>query len=335
MTDSEQSLSEKSFEQSSQATVGFVPSSIVIPRASSDHFKGSGNKHDILTGDRKELNAGESQTSVEDATIRKRPRLALDNKEIRQRGQRMFGMILGTLNKFKNENSQLSETTQKRMQIEQKLQEKLRQEREEIAEIERLRKERKGRRIELREKESLLRSETLVRETRRKYKLEKAKFMKTKTLPHLYFLPALLSKDEQVALDEQKTAIEEEIKREDEEWSQQLKEREEEIRLLSEKDDILGHKESMTSDELVAREEELAEEDEAMLETGQALPDTTDDKQDVVEDIEAENPPKISDSATDMATVDNQSPSTKSEEDKVDDERAKHPDDMRESSSSS
>ncbi|CAO3686413.1 unnamed protein product [Rhizopus stolonifer] len=54
----------------------------------------------------------------------KKPRLE-DNEAGRRRNKRLFGVLLGTLNKFKDDTEQTSEVDKKRREINQKLQDKL------------------------------------------------------------------------------------------------------------------------------------------------------------------------------------------------------------------
>ncbi|PSS05534.1 hypothetical protein PHLCEN_2v3736 [Hermanssonia centrifuga] len=75
---------------------------------------------------------------------KKRPRLdlATDTRE-RKRGKSMFGLVLGTLNKAKNEDKQrnASEAAKKRQLIEQRLQDKLRKETDSVRRAEEAKKD--------------------------------------------------------------------------------------------------------------------------------------------------------------------------------------------------
>ncbi|KAL1701362.1 hypothetical protein EV121DRAFT_263158 [Schizophyllum commune] len=77
-------------------------------------------------------------------TNRKRPRLDMntDARE-RKRGKSMFGLVLGTLNKAKNEDKErnASEAAKKRQMIEKKLQEKLKQETDTVRRAEETKKD--------------------------------------------------------------------------------------------------------------------------------------------------------------------------------------------------
>ncbi|EIM80698.1 uncharacterized protein STEHIDRAFT_162476 [Stereum hirsutum FP-91666 SS1] len=85
-----------------------------------------------------------SQVTAPAVAPRKRPRLDLtaEPKE-RKRGKSMFGLVLGTLNKAKNEDKarNSSEAAKKRQLIEQRLQEKLRKETDSVRRAEEAKKD--------------------------------------------------------------------------------------------------------------------------------------------------------------------------------------------------
>ncbi|KAI8381169.1 pinin/SDK/memA/ protein conserved region-domain-containing protein [Radiomyces spectabilis] len=126
---------------------------------------------------------GSSSAPNEDGEA-KRPRLDLSAAG-KKRGQRLFGVLLGTLNKFKDDNEQMSETEKRRQEINQKLRERLAQEKEETAK--RLQAEREAKEVE---KRRLLKQ----REEEREFKalLQKehlANFIQTRATPSLCYRP--------------------------------------------------------------------------------------------------------------------------------------------------
>ncbi|GAB6026037.1 hypothetical protein CHUAL_012247 [Chamberlinius hualienensis] len=128
------------------------------------------------------------------------------------RNRRMFGLLVGTLQKFQVEEKQKQHKEQKRVEIEKKLEDKVERERED------LKKERKELFLERKKRQAELR--------RLEYKMELAKqleewvqnrksltnFIATKATPILYYLPAKHNEVTQRLLDESKKKIEEDIK---------------------------------------------------------------------------------------------------------------------------
>ncbi|KAI0319275.1 hypothetical protein OF83DRAFT_1111317 [Amylostereum chailletii] len=75
--------------------------------------------------------------------VKKRPRLDLNVGKERKRGKSMFGLVLGTLNKAKNEDKarNASEAARKRQEIDQRLQNKLRKETDTVRRAEEAKKD--------------------------------------------------------------------------------------------------------------------------------------------------------------------------------------------------
>lgn len=127
------------------------------------------------------------------------------------RNKRMFGLLLGTLQKFRVEEDRKKDKEQKRVEIEKKLEEIAEKEKEE------LKKERKELFLERRKRQADLR--------RLEYKMELVKqleewekhhrqfvhFIRTKTKPHVYYLPAKHNDASQKRLNESRQAVEEGI----------------------------------------------------------------------------------------------------------------------------
>ncbi|CAG8460818.1 9443_t:CDS:2 [Acaulospora colombiana] len=100
-----------------------VTSSIVIPSTS---IVRSGRQDSLP---KRRASGDLSRQSTEES---KRPRLDTKDAEVKKRGQRLFGVINGTLTKFKNESQNKTEAEIKRDQIVQKTQEKLKKDHEEL-----------------------------------------------------------------------------------------------------------------------------------------------------------------------------------------------------------
>lgn len=105
------------------------------------------------------------------------------------RNRRMFGLLLGTLQKFRVESQQTQDKEQKRMEIEKKLEEIAEKEKEDLRKerIE-LFQERKRRQAELRRLEFKVELVKQHEEWEQHYDHLK-NFIRTKTKPHLYYLP--------------------------------------------------------------------------------------------------------------------------------------------------
>ncbi|RIB05922.1 pinin/SDK/memA/ protein conserved region-domain-containing protein [Gigaspora rosea] len=177
-----------------------VTSSIVIPTTS----KRSG-RQDALP---KRRASNELVRQNNDET--KRPRLDMNNKEVKKRSRKMFGVLLDTLTKFKNESQNKTEAEIKREQIERKLQEKLKKEHEELQEnIRREEQERRERIVrEKREAEEKRTNEAKICWATQKKNL--ANFLRTSTQPSLYYLPAKMSQSvmQTIAIQKRQVALE-------------------------------------------------------------------------------------------------------------------------------
>ncbi|XP_045164381.2 pinin-like [Mercenaria mercenaria] len=123
------------------------------------------------------------------------------------RNRRMFGLLLGTLQKFKDESKESKEKEEQRVKIEKKLEEKFKQEKEEIIKERRqlfLERRKKQFRIRLIEQkmEMAQNHENWAAETR---KLEN--FIRTKAKPHLFYMPRILTPDSESKLRDSKAAV--------------------------------------------------------------------------------------------------------------------------------
>jgi len=162
-----------------------VTSSIVVPSTSTAKRS---SRSDALP--KRRASSEFSRHNTEDA---KRPRLDMTNNEVKKRSQRLFGVLLGTLTKFKNEAQNKTEAEIKREQIDQKLQEKLKKDHEEL--VEKMKREEQERKEKIaREKREA--EEKRINDLKECWKNQKrnlANFLCTTTEPPLYYLPAKLS----------------------------------------------------------------------------------------------------------------------------------------------
>lgn len=111
------------------------------------------------------------------------------DEQSRARNRRIFGSLLGTLQKFSQEESKLKSKEEKKAQIEKKLEEQQKIERENMRkEKQCLFTGRKRQQIEIRAIETKM-AKMKDLETWEESKKPLASFIKTKTKPHIYFLP--------------------------------------------------------------------------------------------------------------------------------------------------
>lgn len=162
-----------------------VTSSIVVPSTSTAKRS---SRSDALP--KRRASSDFSKHNTEEA---KRPRLDMSNNEVKKRSQRLFGMLLGTLTKFKNESQNKSEAEIKREQIDQKLQEKLKKDHEELVEKMKREEQERKEKIAREKKEAEEKRINDLKECWKNQKRNLANFLCTTTEPPLYYLPAKLS----------------------------------------------------------------------------------------------------------------------------------------------
>lgn len=124
------------------------------------------------------------------------------DKKSLSRNKRMFGLILGTLEKFKAEESQRKDT--KRQEIEKKLDQAAEEEREaSIRERKELFEQRKIKRVQLRCLEQKIQKVELHKEWE-KSQLTLGSFIETKSKPSIFFLPKKHNSETQKRLQQTK-----------------------------------------------------------------------------------------------------------------------------------
>ncbi|KTW27918.1 uncharacterized protein T551_02885 [Pneumocystis jirovecii RU7] len=114
-----------------------------------------------------------------------------------KRAQRFLGTLMGTLGKFQKESAFLQEKNAKRAEIEARLAECMRKEKEEIEERVRTEQDEKYRRAERQRRENLREFERMSLETFYKNEIAAAHSLKTVTSPVLFYLPWKLSPKEE------------------------------------------------------------------------------------------------------------------------------------------
>ncbi|KAI7907838.1 pinin/SDK/memA/ protein conserved region-domain-containing protein [Cokeromyces recurvatus] len=177
-----------------------VPSSIIIPAHS-------------LSSERKRPTDTTSEDNTSSTEEIKRPRLD-DTEAGKNRNRRLFGALLGTLNKFKDETEKTSEIDKKRQAINEKLHERLELEKKQLAEKLKARKEEKMRLAEQKKQieQKMWEEKKELAEIIQNEKL--ANFLKTNVAqPTLYYLPAKLTKEMEEIIKTQKEKASEARKR--------------------------------------------------------------------------------------------------------------------------
>lgn len=111
------------------------------------------------------------------------------DEKSKARNRRMFGIILGTLQKFQSEESQRKQTTKRRAEIEEKLEKMAEKERDVIRkEKKELYKKRRESQAHLRRIELKMERVQVHQEWEKSHKTL-VSFIQTKTKPHLFYLP--------------------------------------------------------------------------------------------------------------------------------------------------
>jgi len=124
--------------------------------------------------------------------------------DVKQRNKKMFGMLLGTLNSFKNDSRNKSEAALKREKREKEIEAKLVQEHEILSEkikieLQENKEKAQNLRDELKKKQEDLETE-LEKVKQQTHENYLSKFLKTETKPHLYYKisdKTLISKDKE------------------------------------------------------------------------------------------------------------------------------------------
>ncbi|XP_064622582.1 pinin-like [Lineus longissimus] len=145
------------------------------------------------SGDEDEMRGKPVLPSVVQASDSRSRRETIDqqNKDTKgnARNRRMFGLLLGTLQRFKDDSQEKQDRDKRRRDIELKLEERAVQEREDVKkERQMLFNARKRKQQELRQLETKMELVKLQKDWERETK-KLSNFIRTKTRPHIYYLP--------------------------------------------------------------------------------------------------------------------------------------------------
>ncbi|KAI7886174.1 hypothetical protein K492DRAFT_178324 [Lichtheimia hyalospora FSU 10163] len=196
-----------------------VKSSIIVPAQSTGS---TSRKRSMDQGDEHDSNNTEKAVDDNEKETKK-PRLEMSTAS-RRRGQRLFGVLLGTLNKFKDDSEKRSEGDKKRQEIDTKLHEKLANEKKELAEKMQADKERREQELNM----LRVRDQRILDEKRDatnvRHKEYIANYLKTTTTPVLLYKPAKLTDDMEKQISQQKEDAQEARKAYEERREQRMKE---------------------------------------------------------------------------------------------------------------
>jgi len=135
------------------------------------------------------------------------------DEKFKARNRRMFGALLGTLQRFQQEESKLKKKEEKRTQIEKKIEEHEQQEKEEIKkERQELFQNRKKKQQEIKmiELKMLRMKEYTAWEDSQK---PRTHFIVTKAKPHIHYLPRKMDDKSKELLEKSKVIVEEQIEK--------------------------------------------------------------------------------------------------------------------------
>ncbi|XP_074647693.1 pinin-like [Tubulanus polymorphus] len=158
------------------------------------HSEGRGRRHQVDSGDEDIQKKHAIQSSVVAPLSSLRSRKDIMDEQTsdtkgKARNRRMFGLLLGTLQKFKNESQATEDKEKQRKDIEEKLDQRAVQEKEDMKrEREELFTERRQKQAELRQLEIKMGYVEAHKTWESQYK-NLRHFIRTKAKPHIFYLP--------------------------------------------------------------------------------------------------------------------------------------------------
>nr|XP_023012444.1 pinin [Leptinotarsa decemlineata] len=144
------------------------------------------------------------------------------DEKFKARNRRMFGALLGTLQKFQQEETKLKPREQKRAQLEKKIEE------HEIKEKEEVKKERQELFLSRKKKQAEIKIIELKMLRMKEYSAweetqkPRTNFILTKTKPHIHYLPRRMTNETKKLLEESKAEVEKILEKKQQEITEEM-----------------------------------------------------------------------------------------------------------------
>eukprot|EP00794_Sanderia_malayensis_P020232 gene20232-22209_t len=151
----------------------------------------------------------QSVVAAESKPVRLQNKSVEDDKQVKSRNRRMFGLLIGTLQQFKTDTAHKSQTDKKKEEIEKKLEQKAELEKQELStQKEELFQTRKPKQQALRDVERKVEN-ALLKEEIACHNKPLENFIQLKSQPHIFFLPSKHTDGTLKLLEESRATIKE------------------------------------------------------------------------------------------------------------------------------
>lgn len=225
------------------------------------------------------------------------------DEKFKARNRRMFGALLGTLQRFQQEETKLKKKEDKRIQIEKKIEEHEQQEKEEIKKERQelfLNRKKKQQEIKMIELKMLRMKEYAAWEESQR---PRTHFIVTKAKPHIHYLPRKMDEKAKELLEKSKVNIEEQIEKRRQAVFDELSHIEERMRKNFESKNNIETKEETSTDRHNRHETDSEVDDDADIKIKSPPSESKDEKGDSQEIINNdEDGSKIEDNEIGVAT---------------------------------
>lgn len=202
------------------------------------------------------------------------------DEKFKARNRRMFGALLGTLQRFQQEETKQKKKEEKRNQIEKKIEEHEQQEKEEIKKERQelfLNRKRKQQEIKMIELKMLRMKEYAAWEECQR---PRTHFIVTKAKPHIHYLPRKIDEKSKELLEKSKVNIEDQIEKRRQAVFEELSHIEERVRKnLEGKNNTETKEESVTTDRHNRHDSESEIDEDGDVKMKSPLPESKNDKE--------------------------------------------------------